>query len=152
MTKQTIITRAVITLTLLFTSILAHAASEINTGRIGNTAIKGYDPVAYFKEDRAVKGSRDFEYEWKGATWRFSSQENLDDFVASPDDYAPQYGGYCAYAVSQNDLAGIDPDQFTILDGKLYLNFNKRINIKWTANRNQYIIDANNNWPSVINK
>ena len=152
MLNNIIMTKTVMALTLLLVSILAHAASEINTGFLGNTAIKGYDAVAYFKEDQAVRGNRDFEHEWKGATWRFSSQENRDAFAAEPEVYAPQYGGYCAYAVSQNYTASIDPEQFTIVDDKLYLNYSKSVKETWLANRDQYIIDANNNWPGVLNQ
>ena len=140
------IRKAFITLTLLFASILAHAIDPINTGLWGNTAIKGYDPVAYFTESKAKKGKRKYEYTWMGANWHFESKENHDLFVANPEKYAPQYGGYCAYAVSQNTTAGIDPKQFTIVNHKLYLNYNKSINKKWTKNRDQYIIDADEQW------
>lgn len=134
---------------LLF-SLPALAIDEINTTLLGNVAIKGYDPVAYFTQSSPVKGKSDFEYEWKGANWRFSSAENLDLFKADPEKYAPQYGGYCAYAVAKNTTASIDPTQFTIFDDKLYLNFNKSVNKRWLANRDNYIVDADNNWPKIL--
>ena len=143
------IKKTLIALTMLLTASIGYAADPINTGFFGNTAIKGYDPVAYFTESKAVKGDSDFEYEWMDADWRFSSQKNLDLFKTNPEKYAPQYGGYCAYAVSQNDTAGIDPDQFTVLNGKLYLNYNKSINTKWSKDRDQYIVDADKHWPGL---
>jgi len=138
-----------ITFSLLF-SLPALAVDEINTTLFGNLAIKGYDPVAYFTESRPVEGSADFQYEWKGANWRFSSAENLASFQANPEQYAPQYGGYCAYAVAKNTTASIDPTQFTIVDDKLYLNFNKSINQKWLADRDNYIDNADQNWPALL--
>lgn len=113
-------------------------------------AINGYDTVAYFTQDAAVPGSDTFKTDWNHATWLFSSQENLDLFTANPEKYAPQYGGYCAYAVAKDSFAKIDPTQFTVLDGKLYLNYNARINRKWGKNRDQFIIDANDNWPGLL--
>ena len=135
---------------LLLTATQAMAVDEIYTGFFSSAAIKGYDTVAYFTENKPVKGSSDFEYHWKGATWRFSSQENLELFKADPEKYAPQYGGWCAYAVSQNTTASIKPELFTIVNGKLYLNYDQKINAKWLANRDQYIIDADKNWPGVL--
>ena len=146
------IKKTFIALALLFASILTHAIDPINTGLWGNTAIKGYDPVAYFSESKAVKGNSAFKYKWMDATWRFHNQQNRDLFAANPEKYAPQYGGYCAYAVSQNDTAGIDPNQFTIINDKLYLNYNQSINEQWTKDRNQYIIDADKNWPRLLDK
>lgn len=130
----------------------AFALDEINTTFFGNLAIEGYDPVAYFTESRPVKGDKKFEFSWKGANWRFSSSENLETFKANPEQYAPQYGGYCAYAVALNDTASIDPTQFTVHEGKLYLNYNKKINGKWLANRDGYIMDADRNWPQLLKK
>ena len=135
----------------LAVSLPAFAADPINTTYFGNLAIEGYDAVAYFKDSQAVKGSKDFEYEWMDATWRFSSAENLASFTADPDQYAPQYGGYCAYAVSQNSTAGIDPTQFTVHEDKLYLNYNKKIQTRWLGDRDNFIDAANRNWPGVLN-
>jgi YHS domain-containing protein len=126
------------------------AVEEIYTGFFSSAAIKGYDSVAFFTENKPVKGSRNFEHKWKGATWRFSSQQNLELFKANPEKYAPQYGGWCAYAVSQNTTAGIEPEFFTIVNDKLYLNYDRKVNTKWLANRDNYIVDADKNWPSVL--
>ncbi|MGB5324031.1 MAG: YHS domain-containing (seleno)protein [Pseudomonadales bacterium] len=122
----------------------------MNTTLFGNLAIEGYDPVAYFQLDQAVKGAQKFEYQWQGATWRFSSEQNRSLFEANPGYYAPQYGGYCAYAVAQNKTAGIDPEQFTIENDKLYLNYNAKIRKKWLENRAMFIEQADSNWPNVI--
>lgn len=126
------------------------ALDEINTTRFGNLAIKGYDAVAYFTEAQAIKGNEAFRYEWKGANWQFSSAENLALFKANPEKFAPQYGGYCAYAVAKNSTASIDPTQFTIVDNKLYLNYNQRINKKWLADRDNFIAVADVNWPALL--
>lgn len=137
---------------LCLVSMNTFAIDEIYTGFFSSSAIKGYDTVAYFTEEKAVEGNKKYQYEWKGAKWLFSSQKNLDLFTASPAKYAPQYGGWCAYAVSQNTTASIEPDQFTIVDGKLYLNYDRKINKKWLGNKEQYIVDADNYWPKIVNK
>ena len=87
-----------------------------------DTAINGYDTVAYFTVGKPVKGQDALATEWMGAKWKFSTQAHLDLFRANPEKYAPQYGGYCAYGVVQDNLVKVEPDQFTIRDGKLYLN------------------------------
>ncbi|MCY3969358.1 MAG: YHS domain-containing protein [Acidobacteria bacterium] len=116
----------------------------------GNLAIRGYDPVAYFTEGKAVKGDRDFTLGWQGADWRFASAENRDLFSEDPEKYAPQYGGYCAWAVSRNYTAPTDPDAFTVVNGKLYLNYNKRVMNQWLEDRDRNIEQADENWPAVL--
>jgi YHS domain-containing protein len=127
----------------------AIAGGIINSSLLGGVAIDGYDPVAYFAEGKPVEGSSDFEYEWMGATWRFASAADRDQFAADPEKYAPQYGGYCAYAVSQGATADIDPDAWHIEDGKLYLNLNKKVQSIWLKDIPGYITKANANWPKV---
>ncbi|MDA9557345.1 YHS domain-containing protein [Vibrio sp.] len=135
-------------LILLFTS---HAmADEIYTGFFSNKAISGYDSVAYFTEGKPVEGKEAFTTTYKGAEWLFASQDNLDKFVADPEAYAPQFGGYCAWAVSaKNDLAPGEPDQWAIVDGKLYLNYDADIKALWDKDRSKHIAQANTNWPSI---
>ena len=87
----------------------ARAADSVYTGYFSSTALDGYDAVAYFSEGRPVKGSPEFEYEWRGATWRFADAEHLEAFRSEPDAFAPQYGGYCAYAVANNTTAPGEP-------------------------------------------
>ena len=136
----------------LLVSSVALALDPIYTSFFSNTAIKGYDTVAYFTENKAVKGSKDFVTEYKGATWHFSSQENLDLFLSEPEKYEPQYGGYCAYAVAQNTTASIKPELFTIVDDKLYLNYNAKINDQWQSNKEEFIQQADANWPALLAK
>ena len=128
----------------------ALAAAPINTlersGLFGykpsGVAIRGYDTVAYFTEGRPVEGSEAFESEWQGATWRFASQEHLDLFEADPARYAPQYGGYCAYGVAGGYLVKIEPENWTILDGKLYLNYDDDVQAKWERDIPGFITEA----------
>ena len=126
----------------------AAAAGPINTTLFG-TAIEGYDPVAYFTQGRPVKGSRQYTFEWQGATWRFASAQHRDLFAADPHPYAPQYGGYCAYAVANGSTASIDPEAWRIVDGKLYLNLSKSVQRIWEQDIPGYIANANRNWPSI---
>ncbi|MEM6677248.1 MAG: YHS domain-containing (seleno)protein [Pseudomonadota bacterium] len=114
------------------------------------TAIDGTDPVAYFTEGRPVDGSSEFSHEWNGATWLFSSAENRDLFVADPERYAPQYGGYCAWAVAQGYTASTDPDAWAIVDDKLYLNYNQDVQTRWNKDIPGFIASADGNWPTVL--
>ena len=115
-----------------------------------DAAIQGYDPVAYFKKAMPVKGRPEYTYKWKDAIWYFSSQQNLDDFKASPEIFAPQFGGYCAWAVSQHYLAPGDPQYWKIVDGKLYLNANARAKELWEADQAEAIKRGHANWPAVL--
>jgi len=128
------------------------AASPVNKSFFGGVAIEGYDPVAYFTDGRPVEGKKQFSHEWNGATWRFASAEHRDLFAAEPERYAPQYGGWCAYAVANNSTAGIDPEAWTIHDDKLYLNYDEEIQAKWLADRDAYIAQADVNWPKLVDK
>ena len=138
------------TLALLTVSVTALAAPPINTlereGLFGyehnGVAIRGYDTVAYFTQGKPVEGNDKFSTSWSDATWKFSSQEHLDLFIASPEKYAPQYGGYCAYGVAQMNLVKIEPDQWTIIEDKLYLNYNAKLNKTWKKNTASYIKTA----------
>ena len=117
----------------------------------GDGAIRGYDPVAYFTHEQPTKGRDQFSAEWMGATFKFASAENLERFKADPSAYAPQYGGYCAYAVSQGYTASIDPDAWAIVDGKLYLNYSKSVQKRWNKDISGHIKAADKNWPGVLN-
>jgi YHS domain-containing protein len=100
------------------------ADEAVNTGYFGDVAIKGYDPVAYFTDSKAIEGSPTFTYRWLGAEWHFASVKNRDLFMADPGRYAPQYGGYCADGVSFGTVTtNIDPQAWRIIDGKLYLSY-----------------------------
>ena len=128
------------------------AKDPIFTPRFNNNAIRGYDAVAYFTIGQPTKGSKEFTYEWMGANWLFSSEEHLELFKAEPETYAPQYGGYCAWALAQNKLAPIDPKQWSIVNDKLYLNYNKKIQNKWLKDQAKFISDGDKNWPDILNK
>ncbi len=116
----------------------------------GAIAIKGYDPVAYFTDQMPVKGSAAFEYLWNGAKWRFANAEHRDQFKAGPEKYAPKYGGYCAYAVSQGKLVDIDPEAWTVFEGRLYLNVSKDVRRLWEKDKEEYIRKADENWPRML--
>ena len=137
-------------------AVLAHAApalaakAEIYTGFLSGVAVGGYDPVAYFSEKRPVKGSGKYELEHKGATWRFASRANLEKFRADPAAYAPKYGGYCAWAVSQGYTAKGDPQYWRIVDGKLYLNYDSTVQARWEKDIPGFIRKAEANWPKVL--
>ncbi|MEM7670418.1 MAG: YHS domain-containing (seleno)protein [Pseudomonadota bacterium] len=113
-------------------------------------ALKGYDTVAYFTEGRAVKGSPAFALEWKETTWHFASAENRDIFAADPGKYVPQYGGYCAWAITKNRLAPINPEIFRVVDGKLYLNLNMKVHQEWIDAIPQMIANGDENWPDAL--
>ena len=126
------------------------AKDPVSTGTFSNLAVSGYDPVAYFSEGKPVAGTSALEYDWNGATWRFSSAQNLAAFKARPEAYAPQYGGYCAWAVSQGYTAKSDPEAWRIVDGKLYLNYSKEIQERWARDIPGNITKADANWPKVL--
>jgi YHS domain-containing protein len=117
-----------------------------------NVAIGGYDPVAYFALGRPTQGTAAFKATYQGAEFRFASAANRASFLANPARYAPQFGGYCAWAVSQGYTAGIDPNAWAIVDGKLYLNYNRTIQSRWQADRANLIAAGNRNWPTVLTK
>lgn len=114
-------------------------------------ALGGYDAVAYFAEKGPVKGSASFTHQWMGATWRFASSENRDRFAATPENFAPQFGGYCAWAVSNNYTAPVDPAAWKIVEGKLYLNYSKKVQEMWQKELPARIQTAEKNWPGLHN-
>lgn len=116
----------------------------------GGTAVDGTDVVAYFKENKPVAGSKSITHDWNGATWRFSSEANRDEFAANPEGFAPQYGGYCAYAVSEGYTASTTPEAWRIVDGKLYLNYSKSVQKTWAEDIPGRIARADANWPKVL--
>ncbi|MDC0602708.1 YHS domain protein [Aliiglaciecola sp.] len=134
----------------LLVSANALAADPIETGTFNNKAIYGYDTVAYFTQNKAVKGDKKISTQWRGADWFFSSAEHKAMFVADPEKYAPQYGGYCAYAMSDGRLVGIDEDAFTILDGKLYLNYSMSVMNEWRTNTDLFIKEADAEYPKLV--
>ncbi len=141
-------------LALTTAALFAHAAAaqkpEIFADQ--NGAIRGYDPVAYFAQGAPIKGSKAFGHAWRGATWSFTSSANRDRFAADPEKFAPQYGGYCAYGVALGSAPPIDPAAWSIVDGKLYLNFNLPTRAIWEKDIPGYIRKADANWPAVLKR
>ena len=115
-------------------------------------AIRGYDPVAYFTDSKPVLGDSTLSYTYQGANWYFANATNRDTFKADPDKYAPQYGGYCAYGTSQGHKAPTEADAWTINDGKLYFNYNKKVQTLWNKDRTGNISKADTNWPTIKDK
>lgn len=145
--KTTYILIALITGLCLVGSACSNAAGvrKVNTTPDG-VAVRGYDTVAFFVDNGAVQGNPAFEYAWNGAKWLFSSAENLEKFKRDPDAYAPQFGGYCSYAVSHGYTADGDPMTWKIVNGKLYLNYNQKAKESWEKQQDQFINDGEKNW------
>lgn len=115
-------------------------------------AIKGYDPVAFFMESKPVMGQDSLMLQWNGAAWYFASRKNLEAFKMDPGHYAPQYGGYCAYGTAQGHKAPTQVETWTILDGKLYFNYNQKVKEVWSKDRPGMIKKADQNWPMIKDK
>jgi YHS domain-containing protein len=120
-------------------------AASVNVDSNG-LALQGYDPVAYFTDDKPVKGSEEFTAEFDGAKYHFASAEHRDMFTADPAKYAPQYGGYCAYGLAFGSKAPVEVDKFKVVDGKLFLNYNADIQSRWVKDIPGFIVKANANW------
>ena len=139
------------TLLLSLAAAAAHAAGESNLDSSG-LALKGYDPVAYFTEKKPLKGKVEFTAQHEGATYRFASAANRDAFAAAPQQYAPQYGGYCAFGVAGGYKAPIEPDAWTVADGKLHLNYSQSVRSRWASDIPGFVRKADTNWPTVRSK
>ncbi|ABD83095.1 YHS domain-containing (seleno)protein [Saccharophagus degradans] len=138
---------------LLCFSVSALAADPPIYSHAKHGAIKGYDVVAYYSlqpGDDAVKGSDEFTYNWNGATWKFANAKNLALFTLNPENYAPQYGGYCSFAVAHGYVTSIRPDSWKIVNGKLYLNYSRFSFKRWEKDMNKKIAEADANWPAVL--
>lgn len=137
----------------LLPATVVHAADKpVYTGFFSNVAVGGYDPVAYFTDNKPVKGDSRFSTGYQGVQWHFASAANRDRFIAAPERYAPQYGGYCAWAVSEGSTASADPRLWKIVEGKLYLNYDADVQKKWEADMAGHIRKADKNWPAVLGK
>jgi hypothetical protein len=142
--------RTALAFPLLFMLFMLFNISDVNQLHGGamtdNLAIKGYDTVAYFREGRALKGNNAFMFQWRGLIWHFSTKENRDLFAASPGIYAPQYDGYCAWALTESRKAVTDPEVWKIVNSKLYLNCSKAAFEKWSKDIPGNIKKADANW------
>lgn len=136
----------------IFSLILVACSSAPNTAPVFATdegAIQGYDPVGYFTQSQPVKGLKEFSFTHAGQIWYFASAENLEVFKSNPEKYAPQFGGYCAYGMSRGYKAKTEPDAWTIVNGKLYLNYNTDVRNVWNEKQSEFIEKASVNWPTV---
>jgi hypothetical protein len=142
-----------ITTLLIFFSVSALALDDaINTGRFNNTAIDGYDTVAYFTQNKPVEGSKSHQVKWRNANWYFINEENKALFIARPEKYAPQYGGWCAYAMSdEGRTVRTEPDAFVIHNDKLYLNYSKSVQKVWLEDKLTNIKEADHFYPLETN-
>lgn len=135
----------------LFVASSAMAASEYNLDADG-LALKGYDPVAYFSDNAAVPGSEEYTATVDGVTYHFASAENRDAFTADPAKYSPQFGGFCAMAAAMGKKFDVDPAAFSVVDGKLYLNVNQKVQAKWQEDIPGNIAKGEANWPNIKDK
>ncbi|MDX2155951.1 MAG: YHS domain-containing (seleno)protein [Hyphomicrobiaceae bacterium] len=131
---------------------LAQKTAPVFTGIVKGVAVGGYDPVAYFTESKPVKGNPAISLDHEGAKWYFATEANRETFKKEPAKYAPQYGGYCAWAVSQGYTAKGDPEAWTVHNGKLYLNYNKSVHADWSKNIPGHVAKGDANWPKVLAK
>ena len=144
--------KPLITLSFLIFS-LGCALAQVDYYSDGNgLAINGYDPVAYFLEDKPVRGYSQFTFVWQETEWRFKNQANMDAFKLSPEKYAPQFGGYCAYGTSENHKSPTKPAAFTIVDDKLYLNYSMKVKQLWLKDMRGHITKAEVNWVTLKEK
>ena len=145
MTSLNLTTRMAITWFLAF-MLVAGLGGTASGAAASDTAIKGYDPVAYFVAGKAMKGSESFTYQWHDLTWHFQSSEHRDMFAAAPEKFAPRYDGYCAWAMTEKRKAITDPEVWKIVDGKLYLNCSLAAYEKWRRDIPGNIAKADANW------
>jgi hypothetical protein len=133
----------------LWMTVAVGAAKPVYTAWLSNTAVGGYDAVSFFGAAGPVKGIRDHVVEYQGAVWQFASADNMALFKADPARYAPQYGGYCAWAASRNELAPGDPAYWTLIEGKLYLNYSRKVQADWEKDIAGFIQKADRYWPEL---
>jgi YHS domain-containing protein len=141
--------KAILSTFLLVLACSVQAQSNVDSSGL---ALKGHDPVAYFSEGKPVQGKAEFTASHEGAAYRFASAASRDAFLAAPGKYAPQYGGYCAFGMASGYKAPIEPDAWTIVEGKLYLNYNRSVRSSWASDVPGYVRKADANWPTVRSK
>lgn len=145
--KQVMITASL--LLALLADAVAQKAAIFNRNGI---AIGGYDVVAFFTDSKPIMGNKSFSYQWQDVSWYFASQQHLDSFRLSPEKYAPQYGGYCAYGTSEGHKAPTEIDTWKIVDGKLFFNYNKAVQKLWLKDQQNLIKKADERWPLIKDK
>ena len=136
-------------------ALVAFASATVSVAWAGDyfekdgIAIRGHDPVAYFKEGKPAKGSTEHRFEHQGSVFLFASRANRDTFAAEPDKYAPQYGGFCAFGTAGGYKAAVDPAAFSVVNGKLHLNYNRDVQKQWLADVPGFVGKADRQWPAV---
>lgn len=136
-----------ILMSLIVTTLCQAQKSEIFEEK--GIALAGYDVVAFFQDGKAIKGSREFSTEWKKSLWYFNNDKNLKSFQADPERFVPQYGGYCAYGAAEGHKAATQADTWTIIDNKLYFNYNRKVKELWMKDTPGYIKSADRNWEKI---
>ena len=149
--KLLVLTVAVCVAVIVSSCSSAAKFAAVNTDGRG-VALKGFDAVAYFAVNNAVEGDNKYEFVWNGAKWLFANAENLEKFKADPAAFAPQFGGYCSYAVSKGYTADGDPKAWKIVDGKLYLNYNPEVKQMWERGELENINKGETNWVAFQTK
>jgi YHS domain-containing protein len=129
-----------------FQGCTAQKAKQTEIFATADGAIKGYDPVAYFNSSKPTKGKENISFSWRNAAWHFANEENKRLFMVNPEKYTPQYGGYCAYGWAKGYAVKIEPDAWSIVNGKLYLNYDKKVQADWDKDREGYIKKADDNY------
>ena len=147
LTFKTSITLTICLLGATFVS--AASKSDPVNHESNGVAIRGYDPVAYFTDSKPVKGDPKFTFTWRGAMWQFASAGHRDLFEQNPEKYAPEYGGYCAYGISQGHAVDVDPSAWKIIEGKLYLNYSLSVRERFLKDPGARIKEADQNWPGL---
>lgn len=141
---------AVAVAAMLMVGAVAAEKAPVYTAKSGNVGAGGYDVTAYF-DGAPARGDKAFRAEYQGAEWHFASAANRDKFNADPAKYAPQYGGYCAWAVgAKNKLYSGDPLEWTVYNDKLYLNYNRAVKKKWDGDKDKFIVAGDKNWPAIL--
>ena len=129
--------------------LVSHAVIAGDFFEDDGSALRGYDPVSYFDDGQPTKGSPEFSYVYKGSKFTFATRDHQRQFAANPEKYAPQYGGFCAYGTSNGYKVSTQPDAFKVVDGKLYLNYDRKVQEIWSKDVPGNIARANEKWPEV---
>ncbi len=141
--------RVLVSVVLVAFSFLAFAQGKVFEK--DGVAINGYDAVAYFTDGKPVKGESQFQLKWNNATWQFASKTNLEKFKSQPEKYSPQFGGFCSFGVSKGYKVKSEPDAWTIVNDKLYLNYNLQVKEDWSKDRDNLISVAEKKWTDIKN-
>lgn len=131
----------------------SHAGDTVNVSPGGTAhgpgiAVQGYDVISY-RIGKPTVGTSQYAMAYEGGTYIFASADNLKTFKADPERYVPAYGGFCAYGVAAGKKFHGDPEHWSLVDGKLYLNINDDVQRQWEAKRGDYISEAEAQWSKI---